>query len=105
LQSYQKRRIPDLLAHLYFRFPKGDLFGKHIEDEFYFAELPDKGYCARAYMYASEEGQITKSMRKEGQKLLDHVWIGYVAYSKERRDILVAWRGIQKPAEWIVDGM
>jgi hypothetical protein len=82
-----------------------DLFGTHLKDEFYFAELPNKGYSARAYMYASEKGQITKSLRKEGQTLEDHVWIGYVAYSQQRKDILVGWRGTQKPAEWIADGM
>ncbi|GAQ78663.1 hypothetical protein KFL_000170090 [Klebsormidium nitens] len=90
------------------RFPKERLLDDgHLIHESFFAELPGKGYSAEkgAFLIASEKAQITKDLIKErkGQDVEDNVWIGYVAYSAARKDVLVAWRGTQRPAEWISD--
>lgn len=107
------------------RFAPSNLLDKdRLYYESHFAELPYTDYTAAVnlleakttpdneslhvtYMHANEKSDVIRSaVRKTpGQKVTDaSVWIGYVAYSAERHDILVSWRGTQQPHEWLADG-
>jgi hypothetical protein len=80
----------------------GDLFGVNLVEESSFEYLlKDEGYKAEAYIYASETTPTIKMLRDKttGQKIMSDVWIGYIAYREIKRDIVIAWRGTQQPAE------
>lgn len=84
----------------------GDLLGKNLVSESFFEQLPGQGYAAVAYIYASERSPTIKKLRDKtnGQVIRRDVWLGYIAYSEEKKDIVVAYRGTQQPAEWVADG-
>lgn len=83
------------------------MFGGHLRTESFFEQLPGQGYEPVAYMYANEETMIMKNLRdrENGQEIRRDVWIGYIAYSEAKKDIVVAWRGTLQPAEWVADGV
>jgi hypothetical protein len=87
---------------------------KHLSEISHFQWFPavcrspklENGYSAKngEYLLASEDVQLLKALRPKGQKSQDgNVWIGYVAYSEAEKDILVVWRGTQRPFEWVKD--
>ncbi|GAQ81058.1 hypothetical protein KFL_000690360 [Klebsormidium nitens] len=81
-----------------------NLFGENLKVPSYFEHLPGEGYEAVAYMYASEKTKVIRAVKADkGQDMQEDVWIGYIAYSKTKRDIVVGWRGTQQPAEWVAD--